>query len=161
MAEELPTVPGPLPPTTAEKAATWAKAVSLFAAAAIAVYAAAFKGEPGADEAKARVDKTWNEMQREVRRLTRSYKALHLRVLTFQAREEGLTSGALLAKLEALQRQLDAKHKKGYGGGGSGAGYGMGSGRLSKKIKKASPKKPVVKAAKALPAPPWHRHKRK
>lgn len=65
------------------------------------------KGDPNAAVAKDRVDKTWKEMKREVRKLTRAYNKLHIRVVYFQAREEGHTSGALQAKLDQLQIKYD------------------------------------------------------
>jgi hypothetical protein len=93
--------------TRGERAVSWAKAASIMVAAGLAVYAAVFKGEPGADEAKSRVDKTWKEMKRDVRKLTQAYNKLHTRVIYFQAREEGHTSGALKAKLDQLQAKYD------------------------------------------------------
>lgn len=95
------------PPTRSERAVSWAKAVSILVATGVAFYAAAIKGEPGADEAKARVDKTWKELKREVRKMTQAYNKLHTRVVYFQAREEGHTSGVLRAKLDQLQAKYD------------------------------------------------------
>lgn len=93
--------------TPGERAATWAKVISLLVATAIAVYAAAFKGEPGADQAKTRVDQTWDKAQADIARLTKMYHKLHQRVIYFQGRDEGVRAGVLKAQLDQLQAKHD------------------------------------------------------
>lgn len=95
------------PKTPGERAATWAKVISLIVATGIAVYAAAFKGEPGANEAKSRVDQTWVKMQHDTARLTAMYQKLHQRVIYFQGRDEGVRAGVLKAQLDQLQARHD------------------------------------------------------
>lgn len=58
-------------------------------------------------EAISRIDQTWKKSQAEVLMLKKSHHKLHIRILTFQAREEGRTAGALRAKLDDLQVRLD------------------------------------------------------
>jgi hypothetical protein len=65
-------------------------------------------GEPEAEEAKARIDITWKKSMAELTELKRQYARLHTRVLYFQGREEGLTAGALQAKLDQVQAKYDA-----------------------------------------------------
>ena len=65
-------------------------------------------GEPEAKEATRRVDITWYRVMREVSEMKRNYQKLHTRVLYFQGREEGHTSGVLQAKLDQVQAKYDA-----------------------------------------------------
>jgi hypothetical protein len=64
-------------------------------------------GEPEAREAKDRVNITWKRVMREVADLKEAHAKLHTRVLYFQGREEGFTSGVLQAKLDQVQARYD------------------------------------------------------
>ena len=85
----------------------WAVVLSILipsVSSAAAAWYSLIKGDP---EAKDRVDTTYKTMRIGVNRLTEAYNKLHLRVVAFQAREEGATAGALQAKLDDLQNKYD------------------------------------------------------
>ena len=106
--------------TLGERLINYGKAVTLFVAAAIAVYGAFLKGEPEAKQAQEDVDQTWKKLQKKVKqqasiinKQSDLVERLDRRVVHMQGLQEGYNAGKLFEKLEQLQKENEQLKKRG------------------------------------------------
>jgi hypothetical protein len=115
---EDPAVPAPKPPS--ERFKTYAQGLAILLPALGGLVLGILGVLKGGDAQDAG-DEIWTKLRDRVNAQSKVINKLHLRVVAFQARQEGATSAGLQAKLEALQRRYDAlvaqnKAKKVNGG---------------------------------------------
>ena len=93
-------------PTIAQRFLTWAKALAILLGAA-GTLGLALVGIWKGGDAQDQGDAIWKKLRKAVNAQGVVIRKLHLRVVAFQARQEGETSATLQAKLQALQQRHD------------------------------------------------------